>query len=77
MPLTGFHSVIETPDSVSRVIPPTTTMPTINAATAHSQRAIAIGCGWRVDGAAGDARLAMMAAALRPVRANRKLVSGA
>ena len=33
MPLIGFHSVIDSPDSVSRVIPPSTTMPTIMPAT--------------------------------------------
>ena len=38
-PLTGFHSVIDSPDSVSRVIPPTTTIATISPATANSQRA--------------------------------------
>ena len=39
----GFHSVIDSPDSVSRVIPPTTTMATISPATAHSHRASASG----------------------------------
>jgi hypothetical protein len=34
MPVMGFHSVIERPDSVSRVRPPTTTMAsTISAMT--------------------------------------------
>jgi hypothetical protein len=42
-PLTGFHSVIDTPDSVRRVMPPTTTMPTTMAATTHNQRAICNG----------------------------------
>ena len=43
MPVTGFHSVIERPDSVSRVIPPTAIISTTSAATANSQRAIARG----------------------------------
>jgi hypothetical protein len=30
MPMTGFHSVIDRPDSVSRVMPPTTTIRKIN-----------------------------------------------
>ena len=33
-PITGFHSVIESPDSVSRVAPPTKTIASTNAATA-------------------------------------------
>ena len=36
-PVTGFHSVIESPDSVSRVAPPTSTIAKISAATANSQ----------------------------------------
>src|SRR5215467_12773211 len=35
-PVTGFHSTIERPDSVSRVAPPTTTVTNIRAATASS-----------------------------------------
>ena len=34
-PVTGFHSTIESPDSVSRVAPPTSTMIAISAATAN------------------------------------------
>ena len=34
VPVTGFHSTIESPDSVSRVAPPTTSVSTISAATA-------------------------------------------
>ena len=33
-PVTGFHSVIESPLSVSRVAPPTNTIASTNAATA-------------------------------------------
>jgi hypothetical protein len=33
-PVTGFHSVIESPDSVRRVAPPTSTMASTKAATA-------------------------------------------
>src|SRR5690606_16549829 len=42
-PVTGFHSVIDSPLSVSRVIPPTTIITTTSAATANSQRASASG----------------------------------
>jgi hypothetical protein len=42
-PLIGFHSVIDRPDSVSRVIPPTTTINTTRAATTSSQRAMCNG----------------------------------
>src|SRR5579871_6489338 len=37
-PVTGFHSTIERPDSVSLVAPPTITMANTRAATHHSQR---------------------------------------
>src|SRR5712691_10013054 len=40
MPDTGCHSVIERPDSVSRVTPPSTTMTRIIAAQARSQAAM-------------------------------------
>ena len=36
-PVTGFHSVIERPDSVRRVAPPTSTMAKTSAATKISQ----------------------------------------
>src|SRR5712691_2371288 len=36
VPVTGFHSTIDRPDSVSRVAPPTTTVTNISAATARS-----------------------------------------
>ena len=49
-PETGRHSVIDSPDSVSRVIPPTPTTTTTSNATAHSQRASAAGRGWRAAG---------------------------
>ncbi len=35
-PITGFHSVMDRPDWVRRVAPPTTTMAKMQAATAHS-----------------------------------------
>ena len=44
--MTGFHSVMESPDSVSRVMPPTTTIATTSAATQKSQRAIDSAPGW-------------------------------
>jgi hypothetical protein len=37
VPLTGFHSTIESPDSVSRVAPPTSTMAAIISAIVTSQ----------------------------------------
>jgi hypothetical protein len=40
----GFHSVIDNPDSVSRVIPPTTTIKKTKAATPISQLINAAGC---------------------------------
>ena len=40
-PVTGFHSTIERPDSVSRVAPPTTTVKTISAATTSSHTRMA------------------------------------
>src|SRR5262249_7703397 len=36
-PVTGFHSTMERPDSVSRLAPPTITVTNIKAATASSQ----------------------------------------
>src|SRR5262245_12080943 len=53
-PVTGFHSTIESPDSVSRVAPPTTTVTTISAATASSHSLTARRCA-----GAGDGTLAM------------------
>ena len=44
-PVTGRHSVIESPDSVSRVMPPTTIMTTIMAAQTKSQAATARSAG--------------------------------
>ena len=38
----SFHSVIETPDSVRRVMPPTTTMARTMKATMNSQRDSAV-----------------------------------
>src|SRR5215470_8327426 len=40
-PMTGFHSVIDSPESVSRVTPPTTTIKKINAQQANSHLATA------------------------------------
>jgi hypothetical protein len=40
MPITGCHSVIDKPDRVSRVIPPTTTIRKIIAQQTKSQTAI-------------------------------------
>jgi hypothetical protein len=45
VPVTGFHSTIDNPDSVSRVAPPTSTMTAISAATAISHHLTAPGCG--------------------------------
>jgi len=41
MPETGFHSVIDRPDQVSRVAPPTTTMVNTITVTPTSQTATA------------------------------------
>ena len=40
MPLIGRHWVIDSPDSVRRVMPPTTTIATTSRTTAISQRAM-------------------------------------
>jgi hypothetical protein len=40
-PSSGFHSVMDSPESVSRVAPPTITMQKIRKATAQSQIATA------------------------------------
>src|SRR5262245_15420081 len=45
MPVTGFHSVIERPESVSRVAPPTRVMATTRSATQESQSPKAPRCG--------------------------------
>ena len=41
MPVTGFHSTIDKPDSVSRVAPPTSSVTNISAATASSHSRMA------------------------------------
>ena len=46
-PVTGFHSTIESPDSVSRVAPPTIKVTTISAATVHNHSPMAW---WRIAG---------------------------
>ena len=53
-PLTGFHSVIDSPLSVSRVIPPTTTIAKTMKATRNSSRASASGRGCTAAFAAGE-----------------------
>src|SRR6266700_1403578 len=40
-PVTGFHSTIDSPDSVSRVAPPTRTMANTSPATHHSHSPMA------------------------------------
>ena len=42
-PVIGFHSVMDNPDSVSRVIPPTTTIANTRSATQSSQFAMLAG----------------------------------
>jgi len=58
-----FHSVIDSPLSVSRVIPPTSTIPTTIAATSSSQRASASererACGWAANRFDTDENVAM------------------
>src|SRR6266446_8195013 len=53
-PVTGFHSTIESPDSVSRVAPPTNTMANTSDATHHSHTPMArdAGAGLRVPASA-------------------------
>jgi hypothetical protein len=60
-PETGSQRTIERPDSVSRVIPPTTTIAKTSAATASSHVEIAAGRGAAraVDGADSSALDAM------------------
>src|SRR5918993_11707 len=64
-PVTGFHSTMERPDSVSRVAPPTRTVAITSAATATSQNLMArirmsadgsTECGSRLRGSAGPYR---------------------
>jgi hypothetical protein len=50
----GFHSVIDNPDSVRRVIPPTTTIAKTKAATPISQLINAAGRADEVSGAGGE-----------------------
>src|SRR5262249_44786944 len=45
VPVTGCHSTIDSPDSVRRVAPPTSTMATMRAAIATSHTRIARTCG--------------------------------
>ena len=64
MPVSGFHSTIERPDSVSLVAPPTISVTNISAATASShslmarRRTSGDGAMWviRDHSLAGDAR---------------------
>src|SRR5262245_48550604 len=42
MPVTGFHSTMESPDSVSRVAPPTSTISAISVATPISHQRTAV-----------------------------------
>ena len=54
-PSTGFHSVMESPDPVMRVAPPTTTMAHTKPAKTHSQILISCkerGCSAGDEGAA-------------------------
>lgn len=50
----GFHSVIDNPDSVRRVIPPTTTIAKTKAATPISQLINAAGRADEVSDAGGE-----------------------
>ena len=58
MPVTGFHSTIDSPDSVRRVAPPTSTMIAISAAIESSHHLTARLCGaWCAELAVIDAAL--------------------
>src|SRR6478736_6173091 len=67
IPRIGFHSVIESPDSVRRVTPPTTTIAKTKKATKRSERPSARGCG---DDETGRANMMKGPMALRPRRFN-------
>src|SRR6266481_7397109 len=69
-PVTGFHSTIDRPDSVSRVAPPTTTVTNIRAATASSHSRTA-----RRRGSANGARSVMGSFACRGRRGPYSCVS--
>ncbi len=56
-PVTGSHWVIERPDSVSRVAPPTSTMAKTSAATATSQTRTPVRAPRRRGGALARERL--------------------
>src|SRR3546814_1941795 len=70
-PATGRHSVIDSPDSVRRVMPPTATTMITSSATAQSQRASAAGRGWRVVGA-GEVEICVIAPPYRRLQDDRQ-----
>src|SRR3546814_13549695 len=70
-PETGRHSVIDSPDSVRRVMPPTATTMITSSATAQSQRASAAGRGWRVVGA-GEVEICVIAQPYRRLQDDRQ-----
>ena len=67
-PVIGFHSVIESPDSVSRVMPPTTTIANTKAATKRSQAISREGAGLGDAGRASAMPRAMPRGAVRHKR---------
>src|SRR5215831_3798091 len=69
MPISGFHSVIERPERVSRVMPPTTTIRKISPQQRNSHAAI--GPGLRSDAASIAApELAVVAAVIGKIRSS-------
>ena len=66
-PVTGFHSVMERPESVSRVAPPMRIIATMRSASAPSQRRKALA--WRISMRAWSARdLVRLSAAVEDMR---------
>src|SRR5215831_383784 len=68
-PVTGFHSTIESPDSVSRVAPPTSTMAKTSPAMHHSHTptARAVGVDLRVPAPTPDSASCVLEACHRTV----------
>src|SRR5215510_14266020 len=77
-PVTGFHSTIESPDSVSRVAPPTSTMAKTSPAMHHSHTptARAVGVDLRVPAPTPDNASCVLEACHRTVMEPITLAQG-
>src|SRR5262245_30810203 len=71
-PVTGFHSTIDSPDPVSRVVPPTTKVANIRAATASSHSRMARRRVW-----ADGVRLLMAFACRQGMRSSNEAAANA